>query len=78
MATQMQKVISNCKQCIQHEGTQAKVPMQPIITSAPLELLHVDFTSIETTMDLDQQPLCGEYFGLLQSLYKTCRGLCDP
>ena len=53
---QMQKVISNCEQCIQHEGTQAKVPMQPIIATAPLELLHVDFTSIEMPMELDQPP----------------------
>ena len=56
MGRQMQKVISNCKQCIQHEGTWAKVPVQPIISTPPLELLHVDFTSIEMTMELDQPP----------------------
>ena len=50
MATQMQKVISNCEQCIQHEGAQPKAPMQPIIATAPLELLHVDFTNTGTTM----------------------------
>ena len=31
-------------------------PLQPIIVTAPLELLHNDFTSIETTMELDQPP----------------------
>ena len=56
MATQMQKLISNYKQCIQHEGTDAKAPVWPIIGTAPLELLHIDFTSIETTMELDQPP----------------------
>ena len=56
MAAQMQKAISNCKWCIQHEGTHAKAPMWPIIVTAPLELLHIDFTSIETTMELDQPP----------------------
>ena len=30
--------------------------MQPIIATAPLELLHMDFTSIEMTMELDQPP----------------------
>ena len=30
--------------------------MQPIIVTAPMELLHVDFTSIEVTMELDQPP----------------------
>ena len=53
MAMQIQKAISSCKQCIQHEGTHAKVPLQPIIVTAPLELLHMDFTSIEMTMELD-------------------------
>ena len=34
----------------------AKAPMWPIIVTTPLELLHVDFTSIETMMELDQPP----------------------
>ena len=54
MAMQMQKAISNCKQCIHHEGTCAKALMQAIIATTLLELLHVDFTSIKTTMELHQ------------------------
>ena len=30
--------------------------MQPIIVTAPFQLLHMDFTSIEMTMELDQPP----------------------
>ena len=55
MTTQVQKAISNWEQCIQHEGTCGKASMWPIIVTAPLELLHVDFTSIEM-MELDQPP----------------------
>ena len=65
MATQMQKAISSYEQYIQHEGFHAKAPMWPIIVTTPLELLHVDFTSIETMMELDQP------------LYKRCYGICD-
>ena len=54
MVTLMQKVISSCEWCFQHKGNHAKAPMQPIIATASLELLHVDFTSIEMTMELDQ------------------------
>ena len=54
MAVQMQKVISNCEQCVQHEGTHTKAPIQPIIVTTPLELLHIDLTSNETTMELNQ------------------------
>ena len=38
------------------EGAHTKAPMQPIIATAPLKVLHVDFTSNETTMELDQPP----------------------
>ena len=70
----MQMVISGCKQCIKHEGICAKAFMQPIVVSIPLEVLHVDFTSIETMMELDQPP---NMVNLLQPLYKTCYGICD-
>ena len=30
--------------------------MWPIIVTAPVELLHIDFTNIETAMELDQPP----------------------
>ena len=53
IAAQMQKAISNCKGCIQHEGSHAKAPVQPFIVTASLEVLHADFTSIDTTMELD-------------------------
>ena len=56
MAAQMQKVISNCEWCTDHESTCVKAPMQPIIATAPLKLLHIDFMSIEMTMELDQPP----------------------
>ena len=58
MAAQMQRAISSCECCIQHEGIHVKAPMQLIIAT-PLELLHVDFTSIETMMELDQPPNMG-------------------
>ena len=54
MVTQMQNTISNCEQCIQHEGTNAKDPMQPITVTGPLELLNIYFTSSETTIELHQ------------------------
>ena len=33
-----------------------RAPLCPIKAFAPLELVHVDFTSIETTMELNQPP----------------------
>ena len=56
MVMHMQKVTSGCETCIQHKGVQVKAPLQAILVTSPLELLHVDFTGIEMTMELDQPP----------------------
>ena len=56
MAKQMRQVIKTCRHCLQYEGSTPKAPLCPIVATAPLDLLHVDFTSIETTMELDTSP----------------------
>ena len=38
------------------QGQPAQGPSDPIVTTAPLDLLHVDFTRIETTMEPNQSP----------------------
>ena len=47
MAKQMRQVIKACKCCLQYEGGTPKALLFPIVAIAPLDLLHVDFTSIE-------------------------------
>ena len=56
MAKQMRQVIKTCRCCLQYEDSTPKAPLCPIVATAPLDLLHVDFTSIETTMELDKSP----------------------
>ena len=56
MAKQMRQVLKACRHCLQHEGSTSKAPLCPIVATAPLDLLHVDFTSIETMMELDKSP----------------------
>ena len=56
MAKPMRQVIKACNHCLQYEGGTPKAPLCPIVATTPLDLLHVDFTSIETTMELDQLP----------------------
>ena len=51
MSSQMQKSLKFCAHCLQHEGKLSKVPLHPIVSTAPMDLLHVDFISIETTME---------------------------
>ena len=56
MADQMQQSIKSCAHCLQHEGNLSKVPLYPIVATTPVDLLHVDFTSIETTLELNRLP----------------------
>ena len=56
MAKQMRQVIKACKCCLQYEGSNPKAPLYPIVATAPLDLLHIDFASIETTLELNQLP----------------------
>ena len=56
MAKEMRQVIKACKCCLQYEGGTPKASLCPIVATTPLDLLHVDFTSIETTMELNQSP----------------------
>ena len=56
MTNQMQQSIRTCVHCLQHEGSLSKAPVHPIVATTPQDLLHVDFTSIETTLELNKSP----------------------
>ena len=51
MDNQMQQAIRTCTHCLQDKGSLSKAPLHPIMATAPLNLLHVDFTSIETILE---------------------------
>ena len=48
------EILRSCTHCLQHEGNLSKAPLHPIVSTAPMDLLHVDFTSIEMTMELNR------------------------
>ena len=56
MARQMRQVIKTCRCCLQYKGSASRASLCPIVATTPMDLLHVDFTSIETTMELDKSP----------------------
>ena len=56
MTSQMLQSIKTCTCCVQYESSLPKAPLHPIMATAPLDLLHVDFTSIETTVEPNQSP----------------------
>ena len=49
--------IKKCGCCRKYEAAPPVVPMKPLACSGPGELLHVDFTSIEETVPLKEDPV---------------------
>ena len=47
MTNQVQKFLRSYTHCLQYEGNFSKVLLHLIVSTAPLDLLHIDFTSIE-------------------------------
>ena len=56
MAGQMQKSLKSCVHCLQHEGKLSKVPLHMIVSTTLMDLLLVDFMTIETTTELNRPP----------------------
>ena len=57
MARDLRNRIRKCGRCRKFEAAPLIAPMQPLTCSGPGELLHVDFTSIEETVPLKEEPV---------------------
>ena len=56
MVDDCRALLQGCQQCLAFEGAVPRAPLCPIRTNALLELIHVDFTSVESTMELNKPP----------------------
>ena len=56
ITNQMWQSIKSCKHCLQHESDLSKAPLHLTVATALMDLLHVDFTSIVTTLKLNRLP----------------------
>ena len=57
MAEDCRAIVRGCPHCLAFEGEVPKAPLCPIRAYAPLELVHLDYTSIESTMELNKPPM---------------------
>ena len=48
------RAVQNCRQCQLYGGREEKAPMVPMMVTVPLQLVHLDFTLFETTMNLNE------------------------
>ena len=57
MTQDLRNCIKKCGHCRKYKAAPPVVPMKPSTCSGPGELLHVDFTSIEETVPLKEEPV---------------------
>ena len=57
MARDLRNHIKKCGRCRKFEAAPPITPLKPLACSGPGELLHVDFTSIEETIPLREEPV---------------------
>ena len=77
--TKCQKSIKSCAHCLQHKVMIVKGTPTPsdCIHCTPVDLLHVDFTSIETTMELNRPPKVVNILVFQDHFTKHHYGVCD-
>ena len=57
MSQALLKAVANCGRCIQYEVKGQLLPMQPIIYTEPMELVHIDYVRMEVTVATDKKPI---------------------
>ena len=57
MTRDLRNCIKKCGHCRKYEAAPPVAPMKSLACSGPGELLHVDFTSIEETVPLKEEPV---------------------
>ena len=70
MTRDLRNRIKKCGHCRKYKAAPPVVPMKPLTCSGPGELLHVDFTSIEETVPLKEEPVIQNVLVLLDHFSK--------
>ena len=57
MAQRMMLSIYNCEKCCIFEAKPQIPPMEPILSTEPLDLVHIDYVSMEVTVGIKEKPV---------------------
>ena len=57
MSQALIKAVANCGQCIQYEAKGQLPPMQPIVCTEQMELVHIDYVGMEVTVAAKEKPV---------------------
>ena len=67
------KAVQNCRWCQLYGGREERAPMVLMMVTAPLQLVHLDFTSFETTMNLNESPKVKHFLVIMDHFMRYTR-----
>ena len=75
MSQALLRAIANCGRCIQYKAKGQLPPMQPIICTELMELVHIDYVGMEVTIATDKKPVVRNVLVVSGSLHPICAGI---
>ena len=75
MSQALLKAVANCGRCIQYKAKGQLPPMQPIISTEPMELVHINYVGMEITIATDKKPVVWNVLAGCRSLHPICAGI---
>ena len=72
MAEECHAIVRGCLCCQAFKGEVPRAPLCPIWVYAPLELVHIDYTSIEFTMELNKAPMVKNVLKMTNHFTRLC------
>ena len=65
------QAVKNCKGCNTYEGKDTQVPLVSVTATSLLEIVHVDYTSFKTTMELNKAPRMENVLVIVDHLHES-------
>ena len=78
MVSELHYMVDTCRRCKMFKGRSKTALLHPILVSAPLELVHVDFTSIETEWALGKLPQVNDVLVITDHFTRYAQAFITP
>ena len=76
MAQRMMLSVCNCEKCRIFEAKPQIPPMEPILCTEPLDLVHIDYVSMEVTVGVKEKLVIKNVLGHQGSFHTLYSGVC--
>ena len=76
MGVEAQLLVKNCGRCRQYEARDQLPEMVTIRAAKPLDLVHIDFIGMETTIATRQKPVVKTILVMVDHFTRFMVGLC--